>query len=159
MGEELRHLLKRGTMNVSPKAELLMFAAARAQLIHEVILPALEAGEIVVCDRFYHSTVAYQGYGRGLMADVENAMAVAVGSLSPHITFVLDLTLEASHDRLKKRGEAKDRIEQEKDDFFNRVRDGFRSYWGQPGIVVLDASRPEAEVHEAVWKEWERRSQ
>src|SRR6476660_10607707 len=92
IGEEIRHTLKHSSNNqaMTPEAELLLMNASRAQLVREVIRPALNAGEIVLCDRFYDSTVAYQGYGRRMDLDVVNAVIdLSVGNTRPAITLLL----------------------------------------------------------------------
>src|SRR5580692_6796009 len=99
IGEEIRHTLKHSQNNeaMTPEAELLLMNASRAQLVREVIRPALDAGEIVVCDRYYDSTVAYQGYGRQLDLDmVRSVIAVAVGNTRPNLTLLLTVTREIS---------------------------------------------------------------
>ena len=131
------------------KTELLLYNAARAQVIHEVIQPALDAGKIVIADRFAWSTFAYQGYARGLGADmVQKLTEITCGDCFPELTVVLDLTVEQSRARTAKRGGAPDRLEQEKADFFERVRQGYlaaaRDY---PDYVsVIDVDRPFEEV-------------
>src|SRR5512138_1182838 len=102
IGEEIRHTLKHSKDNdaMTPEAELLLMNASRAQLVREVIRPALAAGEIVLCDRFYDSTTAYQGYGRQLnLAMVEAIIDVAVGDTRPDLTLLLNVSLEVSEQR------------------------------------------------------------
>ena len=92
IGEEIRHTLKHSQANVAmtPETELLLMNASRAQLVREIIRPALAAGEIVVCDRFYDSTLAYQGYGRGLdLQIVKSAIDFAIGNTRPNLTLLL----------------------------------------------------------------------
>ena len=134
---------------MSDKAELLLYNAARAQVIHEIIQPALDAGKIVIADRFAWSTFAYQGYARGLGADmVQQLTEVTCGCCIPELTVVLDLTVEQSRARTAKRGEAPDRLEQEKADFFERVRQGYLAAAREfPDCVsVIDVDRPFEEV-------------
>ena len=102
IGEEIRHTLKHSSHNeaMKPETELLMMNASRAQLVRQVIRPALAAGELVLCDRFYDSTTAYQGHGRGLDAGfVRAVIEFAVGSTRPHLTLLLDLPLALSEAR------------------------------------------------------------
>jgi dTMP kinase len=102
IGEEIRHLLKHSEANraMTPEAELLLMNASRAQLVREVIRPALAEGEIVLCDRFYHSTIAYQGYGRGLdLGLVHSIIAAAVGETKPDLTLVLLVPIAVSEQR------------------------------------------------------------
>ena len=134
---------------MSDKAELLLYNAARAQVIHEIIQPALDAGKVVIADRFAWSTFAYQGYARGLGADmVQQLTELTCGGCIPELTVVLDLTVEQSRARTAKRGEAPDRLEQEKADFFERVRQGYlaaaREY--PDCVTAVDADRPFEEV-------------
>src|SRR5262245_16035877 len=102
IGEEIRHLLKHSDTNhaMTPEAELLLMNASRAQLVREVIRPALEAGEIVLCDRFFDSTTAYQGYGRGLdLKLVQSVINFAVGPTRPDLTLLLVVSPEVSEQR------------------------------------------------------------
>jgi len=127
VGELVRELLldpAHGAMTA--RAELLLYEASRAQLVGEVIEPALSAGEIVLCDRFADSTIAYQGYGRGLPLDEVRALnAAATAGLVPDRTIVLDL--DAEHGLARATGEGADRLESEAAAFHERVRDGFRT--------------------------------
>ena len=102
-------------------AESLLFAAARAQLTAEQIKPAIEKGEFVICDRFTDSTIAYQGYGRGLdIKQLEEINYIATAGLTPDITFILDISPEAAAVRME--AEASDRMEETGVDFFRRIR-------------------------------------
>ena len=132
IGEEIRHTLKHSKNNaaMTAEAELLLMNASRAQLVREVIRPALAAGEVVVCDRFYDSTTAYQGYGRGL--DLEQVKAIiefAVGETKPDLTLLLHVPPEVSAGRLRSRQEnlpsVRDRIEEAGRAFFARVARGY----------------------------------
>ena len=100
IGEEIRHTLKHSQQNhaMTPEAELLLMNASRAQLVREIIRPALDAGEIILCDRFYDSTTVYQGYGRGLdLKLVRSVIDIAVGETKPNLTLLLDISRR--HDR------------------------------------------------------------
>src|SRR5438445_12871950 len=102
LGEEIRHTLKHSPQNagMTPETELLLMNASRAQLVREVIRPALAQGEIVLCDRFYDSTIAYQGYGRQLdLAKVQTMLDFAVEDTRPHLTLLLEVPLEVSEAR------------------------------------------------------------
>lgn len=160
IGEKIRDLLldpANGEMN--DRCELLLYGASRSQHVAEVIAPALERGEAVLCDRFSLSTVAYQGYGRGL--DLERLCGindVAVAGVYPHLTVILDVDEKVSAERVSvSRGQPKDRLEQEKSDFFRRVRHGFLTE-GQkdPAAVIIDGSQSEAEVFQSICKELEK---
>jgi len=153
LSDRIRALLLDPESPVAPATELCLYAAARAQLVHEVIRPALEAGRIVVSDRFTWSTFAYQGAGRGLDAGhIARLEDVSCAGLRPSHVFVLDLDPAARAARIGKRGEALDRLEREGDGFFNRVRNGFlERASAHPGLgTVLDATKPPEELHAAV---------
>ena len=139
------------------RSELLLFLAARAQLVRNVIRPALAAGKWVVCDRFSDSTFAYQGYGRGLPLDELRLMnGFACDGLSPDLTLLLDVRPEVARARMRRREEATntsaDRIEQAGDGFHDRLRAGFMELAAaDPGrIKVIDANGTPDEVWEKV---------
>ncbi len=132
IGEEIRHTLKHSLHNaaMTAEAELLLMNASRAQLVREVIRPALDAGEIVLCDRFYDSTTAYQGYGRGLdLEQVKSVIEFAVGETKPKLTLLLHVPPEVGTERLRSRQATlpfvRDRIEEADRKFFERVAHGF----------------------------------
>jgi dTMP kinase len=141
------------------ETELLLFAAGRAQLVGEVVRPALESGLVVLSDRFYDSTTVYQGFGRGLdVTFIKSLNEFAVGACHPDRTFLLDLDVEESRVRLIRRVRPvgrQDRIEQLTKDFFERVRRGYLEIARtEPDRVkVIDASRAEDQVEEAIWNE------
>ena len=130
------------------KTELLLYNAARAQVIHEIIQPALDAGKVVIADRFAWSTFAYQGYARGLGADmVQRLTELTCDGCFPELTVVLDIDVMRGRARTAKRGEAPDRLEQEKADFFERVRQGYlaAAHDYPDCVAAIDADRsPEA---------------
>lgn len=124
--------------------ELLLYNAARAQVIEEIIQPALSNGKVVLADRFAWSTLAYQGFGRGLDTRViESLLNIACGDYWPRHTFILDLPVAASRERQEKDERAPDRLEQEHNDFFERVREGYRSIAARYSdrCTLLDATR------------------
>lgn len=134
-------------------AELFLFLAARADLVERVIRPALEKGQVVIADRFGLSTIAYQVVGRGLArADVESALRIATGGLTPDLTLILDVPVGVGRERQRAAGKVRDRIEREDDTFHTRVRDAYRRASG-PGIVHIDASQSKKAVQEAAWRE------
>jgi dTMP kinase len=147
MGESIRHLLqhaKEGAAMTS-EAELLLFAASRAQLVREKIQPALDAGRVVISDRFLDSTTVYQGVARRIPAqDTAGINAFAVGDCLPDVTFLLDLERETSLARMRAGKRELDRIERESEEFFAAVRSGYLDLAKKnPGrVVVLDASQP-----------------
>ncbi len=160
IGEEIRHTLKHSHANaaMTAEAELLLMNASRAQLVREVIRPALAAGEIVLCDRFYDSTTAYQGYGREL--DLEKVRAVidfAVGETRPDLTLLFTVAPEISELRRAIRQATlpfiRDRIEEADRKFFQRVDQGFAALAAaEPGRVkVVEASGSVETVFAKIW--------
>jgi dTMP kinase len=143
LGDEVREIFLNRAMSISPVAESMLVNAARAQHVLDVIRPALAVGRIVLCDRFIDSTLAYQGYGRGL--DVEALRAVcelAAEGVEPDLTLLLDLPVSVARVRLRERNVASDRIEREDDAFHDRVRRGFLELARAPKHRVLDATLP-----------------
>ena len=126
LSEKIRKiLLDKENIELISTAESLLFAAARAQLTAEQIKPAIEKGEFVICDRFTDSTIAYQGYGRGLdIKQLEAINYIATAGLTPDITFILDINPEAAAMRME--AEVSDRMEETGVDFFRRIRGGYR---------------------------------
>lgn len=162
IGEEIRHTLKHNAPNrsMTAEAELLLMNASRAQLIREVIRPALAAGEIVLCDRFYDSTTAYQGYGRGLSLEFVRAVIdFAVGETRPDLTLLLAIPVRVSEERRQTRtggaGPQSDRFEESGRDFFLRVEEGYRAIAAaEPARVrVIDAAQGIEAVRALIWKE------
>jgi dTMP kinase len=127
VSEKIRQvLLSSRNTGMNPLTELLLYEAARAQLVSRIILPALKQGKIILCDRFYDSTLAYQWYGRGLNIKVIDYLnEVSVSGLKPDLTILIDLSLDVFAKRMKKNNKKKDRIEKEKIDFYKRVRNGY----------------------------------
>ncbi len=152
-GEAIRKILldtKRSGM--LPHTELLLMFASRAQLLAEVILPALEAGKTVVCDRFADASFAYQGGGRGLPdAEIAELEKIVLGKLQPELTLLLDVPVTLGLKRARLTGKP-DRFESERQEFFERVRKAYlrraRDY--PERIVVLDASAKQAAVRKQV---------
>jgi dTMP kinase len=137
------------------KTELLLYNAARAQVIHEIIQPALDAGKVVIADRFAWSTYAYQGYARGLGADmVQRLTELTCGSCFPELTVVLDIDVARGRARTAKRGEAPDRLEQEKAEFFERVRQGYLAAAREfpDCVAAIDADRSAQDVFADLYK-------
>ena len=135
LGNRIREmLLNRGSLTIGAEAELLLFAAARAQHVRETILPALQAGQWVLCDRFSDATAAYQGFGRGLdIGFIRGLNAFSSPALTPALTFLFDLPVETGLARAKKRAAgirpeaAEDRFEREETAFHMRIREGYLS--------------------------------
>ncbi len=133
--------------------EVLLYLASRAQHVAERIRPALQDGTVVLCDRFADATMAYQGYGRGIGLDVLGRLnEYATGGLTPHITFVFDITVALSRERLSGQGRGLDRMERSSEAFYERVRRGYLSLAAaEPGrFVVLDGAKRVEEISAAV---------
>lgn len=153
LSNEVRHILKKQRQGgISPLAELLLFAACRIQLVTEIILPSLKQGKVVICDRFADSTIAYQGYGRGLDLDtIRGINQLATQGIKPDLTVLLDMPAEKGLDR--KRTKAGDRFETEDIAFHNRVRDSYlKLAAGEPERwLVIDAVLPKARIGKIIW--------
>lgn len=150
VAEKIRALLLDNALSMTDATELLLYEAARADITANEIAPALDQGASVLCDRFYDSTTAYQGYGRQLDVDmVKSLHRLAVGEIIPDLTLVFDLDLETAAERT---GPAKDRLESQSVDFHQRVRRGFLEIaQAEPSRVkVIDAARPIEAVFEDV---------
>lgn len=157
LGERIRELLQHAPEGESmcAETELLLFNASRAQLVRQVIAPALARGQWVVADRFYDSTTVYQGMGRGLdPVQVGQIIRIAVGETRPRLTVVLDVPLGVAQQRMRQRAASKDRFERESEEFFSRVRQGFLELAAaEPERVrVVDSTGTVEDVHERVWQ-------
>ena len=151
LGQEIRHLLLHRKGDVAPRSEALLYAADRAHHVATKIRPALDAGTVVLSDRYFDSSVAYQGAARELsVAEVQEISLWAVGGLEPDLTFLLDLPAEEALARRDDTGTAPDRLESEKVDFFARARAQYLELSTQPRFEVIDASRTVDEIHKAV---------
>ena len=153
IGEKLRDiLLDRGNAEMDDVTEMLVYAASRAQHVRERILPALEEGKVVICDRFTDSSIAYQGYGRQLGEQVAEVNRRATGGLEPDITFWLDIDPYVGRERAGNVGEL-DRLETEKMDFHCRVRDGYRELMNEnpERIKRIDASKSIDEMRDDIY--------
>lgn len=164
LSEEIRRLIKDQVTDAPcDRSELLLFLAARAQLVRNVIRPALEQGKWVVSDRFSDSTLAYQGYGRGLpLGDLRRMNDFACEGLKPDLTLLLDVDPDVSWARMRKREVATnttaDRLERAGDEFHARLRTGFAELAkAEPErIVTIDANGTPDGVWELVWKSMRR---
>jgi len=161
LGEEIRHTLKHSQANhaMTPETELLLLNASRAQLVREVIRPALAAGRVVISDRFYDSSLAYQGFGRGIdLETVRWIINFAVGDTTPDITFLLMVPLEVSYQRRAARQATlpiiRDRIEEADKSFFERVAEGYKKLAeAEPHrIKLIDATADAASIARTVWE-------
>jgi len=157
ISEKIRRiLLDPACKEMSSEAELLLYSASRAQLVREKILPALERGMVVICDRFYDSSTAYQGYGRRLDLEVIAQLnRFAAFGLVPDITFFLDLEPEKAAARQKERGTGEDRLESSSRDFFARVQQGYYQIADDRTrhVVTLDAKDDPEMLHQRIWIE------
>lgn len=161
IGEEIRHTLKHSHSNaaMTSEAELLLMNASRAQLVREVIRPALARGEIIVCDRFYDSTTAYQGYGRQLdLSTVKHIIDLAVGDTRPDLTLFLKVPQSVSEERLRSRQSTmpfiRDRMEEADRAFFERVAKGYEAIAAAhpERIKVIPAIGTIEEIQSAIWR-------
>jgi len=144
VGDAIRAVVLKPGLHVEPLTEALLMNASRAALVSDVVRPALAAGQIVLCDRYYDSTLAYQGYGRGLDLTMLRGMcAAATGGLDPDLTLILDISPEVSRERVESRPDANDRLDNETVAFFTRARAGFLDLaMREPRMRVLGATKP-----------------
>jgi dTMP kinase len=156
IGEAIRKILLDGkNTDMCDETELLLFEAARAQLTRETILPALKAGNWVICDRYFDSSTAYQGFGRGLdLATVQELNMFAVNGCRPDMTFLLDLPPDSAGYRVSGRVVEADRLDLEGFIFRQKVREGYlkmaRDSEGR--IIILDASQPERKLADLIYQ-------
>ncbi len=146
-------LLDRAHGAMAPVTELLLYFADRAQNVAEVVQPALAAGKLVLCDRHVESSLAYQGYGRGLpLAGIRDLAAVATGGIRPDLIVLFDVPVEVGLARVGRRG-AQDRLESEQRDFHERVRRGFLALRAEEPSrwLALDGTPSEEAVFESLW--------
>ena len=150
LGEKVREILLNYDGDVSPVCESFLFLADRAQNVDCLIKPALEEGTIVICDRHTDSSVAYQGYGRGLDIDrIKKLNSIATSGLNPDLTIVLDVDVETSQKRV---GAEKDRMESAGIEFFERVRQGYLEIAKQEPerVKVVDSTQSIEEIHKQI---------
>jgi dTMP kinase len=163
IGEQIRNIIVHNSKGdeMCAETELLLFAAARAQLVRESIAPALLRGAIVISDRFLDSSTVYQGIGRNLaMGPVNQINRFAVGSVMPHITVVIDVPTSVSLSRIRQRAsDLPDRMERENIDFYEKVRAGYLVLAkGMPErFVVIDGTKSEDAIEKQIWTELEKR--
>ena len=155
LGQRIRELFlgPESGLAIEPLAEAYLVNAARVQHVRDVLRPALEARRIVLCDRFTDSTLAYQGYGRGLPLDqLALLCAAAADGVTPDLTLLVDLPFEVAARRMRERGGDTDRIEAESTAFHERVRQGFLAIAAsRPSIHVLDGTQPEGALLDRAW--------
>lgn len=146
VGERIRAILLDRAANMSALTELLLYEASRADMVDKQIAPLLRKGHIILCDRFYDSTTAYQGYGRRLdVKTIKSLNLVATGRIKPDLTLLFDVDIATAMSRL---GKDLDRLESESRTFFKRVRAGFLEIARKERrrVKVIDATRPIEEV-------------
>jgi len=157
IGEQIRNIIVHNSRGdeMCPETELLLFAAARAQLVREIIAPALVAGKIVLSDRFLDSSTVYQGIGRNLAPDpVQQINRFAVGNVMPDLTLVIDVPTEVSLSRIRQRAsDIPDRMERENIDFYHKVREGYLLLAkGMPErLAVIDGDTTEDAIEKKIW--------
>jgi dTMP kinase len=159
IGEKIRDLLQFApeSFAMTPEAELLLFEASRAQLVRETIAPALEQGTVVISDRFFDSTTVYQGVARKLSSEIVQTLnAFAIGNARPDVTFILDVNVETARQRMLRRVRpvgAKDRMEQEPIEFYERVCQGYRDLAkAEPErFIVIDGAQSADAIEQEIW--------
>lgn len=151
VGEQIRQILLERPLEMEPMTELLLYEASRSELTRTVLRPALEAGRVVLADRFAMASLAYQGYGRGLdLTLVHKFNTIATAGIEPSMTVILDVPVEVAFAR---KSRAFDRLERAGPQFHERVRQGYRELAQQtPGSLLLDGTRPASELAEQIWK-------
>lgn len=163
IGEKIRHLLKHTAAPLCPQAELFLFAASRAQLVREILSPTLTRGASVICDRFFDSTVVYQGIARNLPAGlIEYVNKYAIEDCIPDITFLLDMDIVPALERAALRRTAQepnDRMEEEPTEFYEKVRQGYleRARKEPERFVILDAKETTNSLSQIIIRTLEQR--
>jgi len=160
IAEKIRDiLLSKENEKMSPLTEYLLFSAARAQLIREKIMPALEKGKVVISDRYYDSSTAYQGYGRGIDVNtIHRVNSFATSSIKPNLTFFIDIDIEEMEKRKKQAHQKLDRMEDQKRTFFEKVRNGYLKIVKQESerFHVIDGKRTINSIAEEIWEQVDR---
>jgi dTMP kinase len=154
IGEKIRKmLLDKTNTGMTEASELFLFSACRSQLIKEVVLPALDGGMMVICDRYYDSTTAYQGYGRGIELDVIHTInQYSTGGLVPDMTFFLDIPIREIEKRITAAKSNKDRMESSGIKFYERVREGYLQIAkSEPRYRIIDGLHPIDDIHELIY--------
>lgn len=152
VSEKVRDILLNPNYEVDPVTELLLFSAARSQLVAEEVLPALEAGSVVILDRFYDSTTAYQGYGRASLppGEIDRINRIASHKRRPDLTIYMKVSLEEAKKRMGEKH--RDRMEQSGDSFFQKVIAGFDEMsTREERFFTVDATQPPEKVQQQIW--------
>lgn len=153
VSEKVREILLNPDYAMDPVTELLLFSAARSQLMAENVLPSLEEGAVVILDRFYDSTTAYQGYGRESVSldEIQKMNVLASHNRAPDLTVYMKIPLQEAKNRM---ADDRDRMEQAGDQFFEKVVEGFNKVAKQEErIITVDATQPENQVHDRIWQD------
>lgn len=153
ISEQIREILLNTEFDIDPVTELLLFSAARSQLIAEKVVPLQKAGTIVILDRFYDSTTAYQGYGRNSVSlkHIREINEVAGHGNEPDLTFYMKISLEEARKRTKM--QQKDRMELSGDEFYRKVIKGFDALaLSEERFVTLDATAPQQKIYSQIWE-------
>jgi dTMP kinase len=152
IAEQLREMLLNPGNFIFPRAELLLYAAGRAQHTEELILPALKEGKHVVCERYTHASVAYQGYGRGLDIGLINMLNdIAAGGVAPDAVIIMDIDVAQGLARVRSSNRGLDRLESENISFHKKVREGYLEIVKtNPDISVVDASQSKEDIHNRI---------
>lgn len=153
LSEKIREILLNPDVEMNSVTELLLFSAARSELVSQRVKPLLAHNTIVILDRFFDSTVAYQGFGRGSLPidQIHKINSIAAHGLKPDITFYLDIDVESAAKR--RESQQSDRMEKSGHAFYERVRDGFRHFAAQEKrFVMLDALQAPEEIHSRIWE-------
>ena len=151
LGQEIRHLLLHRKGDVAPRSEALLYAADRAHHVETKIKPALASGKVVLSDRYFDSSVAYQGAARELdVQEVKDISLWAIDRLLPDLTVLLDLPAQEAINRRGNKGTEPDRLEREQVEFFERARDEYLRMANEPRFLVVDANLSPEELHSQV---------
>ncbi len=156
IGEKIRKmLLDKANDGMTEASELFLFSASRSQMVQEIIKPALDGGMDILCDRYYDSTTAYQGFGRGISLDIIRTVnRYAIGDIIPELTFFLDIPIKEVEKRITASKSNKDRMESSGIEFYERVRNGYlQMSKEEPRYRVLEGMQPIDDIHELVWQQ------
>jgi dTMP kinase len=147
-------LLDSNNSEMLPETEFLLYSASRAQLVNQIIKPAIENKKVVICDRFYDSSSAYQGFGREIAMDTIDIINNFAAGIKPDLTFFIDIDFEESDKRLEKHNIKKDRLESSGEAFFNKVRSGyFEIAKKEPDrFIIIDGKLNKEEISALIWK-------
>ncbi len=153
LGEKVRSILLDVNSTIEPVAEVFLFSAARAQLVREVIRPALSQGDIVICDRYVDSTTSYQGYGREISLESIHAInRLAIEDVSPDLNFFIDISIDEIERRQRAAGISADRMERAGRDFFERARKGYYELSRtEKRLKIIQGERSPEDIFSEIW--------